>query len=138
MGDVENANEIIDDLRDEVHDLEHDLRTSEKECLRLEAEVDELIEDQELSVAVHKREVTILEDTLRHECDKVMEITKELSALDGVYQKSRYNYFKALSIAETLHCNGNTEYFKTADGKALLNWGVNELKEEARRNLGGR
>lgn len=137
MGDSENFNEVIDDLKDEIHDLQHDLRTSEKEVERLEGEVQELIEDQELTEAAHKKEVALLQNELGREHETVMEITNELSALNDAHEKSKYNYFKALSIAETLH-NGNTDYFKTADGRSLLGWGVNELKEEARRQLGGR
>lgn len=131
MGDIENFNESIDDLQDQVHDLEHDLRASEKECGRLEVEVEGMIEDQELAEADHKRQLKILEDSEDTCHEDVLHLHGQIEGLEKRLDGLQHNYIRALSIAETVRENGNTDYFRTKSGKDLLDWAVAELKREA-------
>ena len=130
MGDIENANEIIDDLKDEIHDLTQDLKAANKETDRLETELQGMIEDEELREADHKRQLKVLEVSEDQKQEKVKMLTHEVSRLDHLYDELYHNYIKALSIAETVRVNGTTEYFRTEAGKNLLTWAVDELKRE--------
>lgn len=123
--------EVIEELKDEVHDLEYDLRASEKECDRLGTEIGTMIEDQELAEADHRRQLKILEDAEDTRHEELVHLNGNMAGLEKRLEGLQHNYIRALSIAETVRENGNTDYFRTKSGKDLLDWAVAELKREA-------
>jgi len=131
VGDIENANERIDDLKDEVHDLEQDLRASGRECVRLEAELERMIDDEELTEADHKRQVKVLKDAQDEKHEIILHLKAMVAGLESRLEGLQHNYIRALSIAETVRENGTADYFRTKSGKDLLDWAVAELKREA-------
>ena len=128
MGDIENFNEIIDDLKDEIHDLQHDLRASEKENGRLEAEIQDNIEEEELSEAAHSKEIAVMVGKLMALQETNKHLEGKISELVHAAEVAHEKYVKALSIAGTIADNRNTDYFYTKQGKELMDWAVKQLE----------
>lgn len=137
MGDIENANELIDDLKDQIHDLEQDVKDLQKENDQLSKDAQEFIEEKVETDEVHEKIVKALEAGEDQKSNDIKALRQEISQLDISYGECYHNFIKALSIAETVELNGNTDYFKTDEGRILLSWAVNALKKEAHTMMKG-
>jgi hypothetical protein len=132
-----SKDDIIDRLKDDIHDLTIDLAEAridvaevEKENTRLESELissynDESVPLMSLEIERLRCEAQVDQGTIRRREENIKTVTDQVRWLSE-------NYLKALTILETLSMNGqnNLEYLSTDEGKHSLLWANDEYKRE--------
>jgi len=128
---TDNLLEQIEDLRDHIHNLKLDLRSSQE--LRRQAEeslVSVKSENDGLKSEIQSLQnmISSLEDEV---CEEETEKLKAISLFQkeqADIQKKRENYKKSLYMIETLR-QGNVDYFfHTHEGAEYMKWAQRELE----------
>lgn len=114
----------IDDLRDQIHNLNIDLKTSTgaKEVAedRLSSMLGNDAERAE-EIATLRSTIETLEAESAIEESQVSDIMVSLTKEREEVQKKKENYKKALCMWETVRM-GNFRYFESPEGRTFLSW----------------
>lgn len=126
-----DKDEIIDDLKDQVHDLTLEIKDYQREVDQLEKTISKMEVGADAIEEKFQAQIISLKDDIAL-CDAArLAANALLSNQTDRVKDYRAKYLKALAIAETVRLNGATTYLNTNPGIDLLMWAKEEFSKES-------
>lgn len=126
---IDELLEEIDDLRDQIHNLNIDLKASTEAKKAAEDRLSSMLSDD----TERAEEIDILQSTIQTlEEEAVLQETRVTDIIENLTKereevnKKKENYKKALCMWEAVRA-GNFNYFQSPEGKEFLRWAEHEF-----------
>lgn len=132
------STDIVEDLKDEIHDLNieivdltKELTLAESENTKLQKAIDGINIGHDLVITMRLNEFNSLQVSHATQDKAHEELLREYDHLSMSMKHLRLDFLRALSIAEAIRCNGRN-FLDTTNFKELMNWSYARILEETK------